>query len=102
MLEGTRRQNSYYHWKSNNPLSIEDLLKETALLFVVETTFPNIQWLLKIYVLIWSAEAVVERGFSKMGQIITKKHTSLDDNSLEMLIMWISYHKNPLSMNGVK
>ena len=36
-----------------------------------------------------------------MGQIITKKHTSLDDNSLEML-MRISYHKNPLSMNGVK
>ena len=36
-----------------------------------------------------------------MGQIITKKRTSLEDNSLEML-MWISYHKNPLRINDVK
>ena len=83
--------------KVNDPLSIEDLLKDT----VVETAFPNIPLLLKIYLLILSSEAVVERGFSKMSQLITKKRTSLDDNGLEML-MRISYHKNPLSMNDVK
>ena len=50
--------------KVNNPLSVEDLVE----IAVVEIAFPNIQWLLKIYVLILSSEAVVERGFSKMGQ----------------------------------
>ena len=65
-----------------DPLSIEDLLKDT----VVETAFPNIRWLPKIYILIPSSEPVVERGFLKMGQKITKKCTSLEDNSLEMLM----------------
>ena len=51
-----------------DPLSIEDLLTDT----VVETAFPNIRWLLKIYILIPSSEPVVERGFLKMGQKITK------------------------------
>ena len=32
------------------------------------------------------SEAIVERGFSKMGQTVTKKCTGLDDNSLEMLM----------------
>ena len=41
-----------------DPLSIEDLLKDT----VVETAFPNIRWLPKIYILIPSSEPVVERG----------------------------------------
>ena len=36
-----------------------------------------------------------------MGQIITKKGTSLEDNSLEISIQ-ISKHKNPLSMDEVK
>ena len=79
--------------KVNDPLSIKDLLKDT----VVQRTFRNIQRLLKIYVLVPSLEAVVERGLSKMGQIITKRRTSLEDNSLEKL-MRISYHKNNLSM----
>ena len=83
--------------KVNDPLCIEDLLKDT----VVETAFSNIWWLLKIYVLIPSSEAAVERGFSMMGQIIIKKCTSLEDNFLEIL-MQISCHKNPLSMNDVK
>ena len=47
------------------------------------------------------SEAIVERGFSKMGQIVTKKRTALDDNSLEML-MRISYNKTPLNTNDVK
>ena len=54
--------------KVHDPLSTEELLEDT----VVETAFPNIWWLLKIDVLILSSEAGVERGFSKMGQIITK------------------------------
>ena len=47
------------------------------------------------------SEAIVERGFSKMGQTVTKKCTGLDDNSLEML-MRISYNKIPLNTNDVK
>ena len=83
--------------KVNDSLSVENLLKDT----VVKTAFPNIRRLLKSYVLIPSSEAVVERGFSKLGQIITKKRTSLEDNSLE-ISMRISHHKDPLSMNDVK
>ena len=47
------------------------------------------------------SEVIVERGFSKLGQIVTKKRTALDDNSLEMLIH-ISYNKIPLNTNDVK
>ena len=47
------------------------------------------------------SEAVVERGYSKMGQIMTKKRTALDDNSLETL-MRISYYKESLNTNDVK
>ena len=47
------------------------------------------------------SEAIVERGFSKMGQIVTKKRTALNDNSLEML-MRISYNKTQLNTNDVK
>ena len=36
-----------------------------------------------------------------MGQIVTKKRTALDDNSLEML-MRISYNKTQLNTNDVK
>ena len=39
--------------------------------------------------------------FSKVGQIVTKKRTALDDNSLEMLIH-ISYDKILLNTNDVK
>ena len=47
------------------------------------------------------SEVIVERGFSKVGQIVTKKRTALDDNSLEMLIH-ISYNKILLNTNDVK
>ena len=83
--------------KKASPLSVEDVLQD----FVVETAFPNIRRLLKIYVLIPMSEAVVERGFSKMGQIMTKKRTALDDSSLDTL-MRISYHKEPLTSNEIK
>ena len=56
--------------KVSNPLFTEDLLKDT----VIVTACPNIQQLPKIYVLIPSLEALVKRGFSKMGQIVTKLH----------------------------
>ena len=36
-----------------------------------------------------------------MEQIVTKKRTALDDNSLEML-MHISYNKTPLNTNDMK
>ena len=47
------------------------------------------------------SEAIVERGFSRIGQIMTKKRTALDDNSLETS-MRISYHKQYLNTNDVK
>ena len=47
------------------------------------------------------SEVIVDRGFSKVGQIVTKKRTALDDNSLEML-MHISYNKTPLKTDDVK
>ena len=83
--------------KVHNPLSVEDLLQDS----VIETTFPSIQRLLKIYVLIPMSEDIAERGFSKIGKIVTKKHTALDDNSLEIL-MRISYNKTLLNTNDVK
>ena len=83
--------------KVHNPLSVEDLVKDS----VIETTFPSIQRLLKMYVLIPMSEDIVERGFSKIGIIVMKKHTALDDNSLEIL-MHISYNKTLLNTNDVK
>ena len=47
------------------------------------------------------SEAVVERGYSKMGQIMTKKRTALDGNSLETL-MRVSYYKQSLNIKDVK
>ena len=47
------------------------------------------------------SEAIIEKGFSKIGQIMTKKRTALDDSSLETL-MRISYHKQSLNTNEVK
>ena len=68
---------------------------------LVETAFPKVRQLLKIYILIPMSEAVVQRGFSKMGQIMSKKRTALDDSSLDTL-MRISYHKEPLTSNEIK
>ena len=51
--------------KMKNPVTVKDLLKDC----VVLVTFPNIQCLLAIYVIIPYGEAVAEQGFSKMGQI---------------------------------
>ena len=48
--------------KVHNPVSVEDLLQDS----VIETAFPSMQRLLKIYVLIPMTEAIVER-FSQNG-----------------------------------
>ena len=47
------------------------------------------------------SEAIIERRFSKMGQIMTKKRTALDDNTLETLLH-ILYHKQSLNTTDVK
>ena len=47
--------------KVHNPLSVEDLLQDS----VIETAFPSIWRLLKIYVLIPKSEAIVEEVFPK-------------------------------------
>ena len=77
-----------------NPLTIEDLLKDCLVL----GAFPNIRRFLTIYVIIPHAKAIVERGFSKMGQIMTKKRCALDDESLDMQIR-ISHRQEPLKIH---
>ena len=76
-----------------NPVLVEDLLQD----IVAESAFPNAWRLLIIYLLVPHMEAVVERGFSKMGQIMTKRRCSLDANSLDLL-MCISHNKESLTM----
>ena len=83
--------------RKSNSLSVKDLLWDN----VVETAFPNVQHLMKIYVLMPLSEATVEREFCKMGKIMTKKHTALDDNSSETL-MHISKQQQSLNTNDVK
>ena len=83
--------------KINEPVSVADLLQDN----VIEHAFPNIRRLLLLYVLIPNTEAIVERGFSRMGQIMTKKRSTLDDRSLDML-MRISYRKEPLNTVELK
>ena len=47
------------------------------------------------------SEAIVGRGFSKMGKIMVKKRFALDGNSLETL-MRILYQKQSLNTNDIK
>ena len=54
--------------KMYSPVVVENLLDT-----VLSAAFPTIQKLLKVYVLVPFSEAVVERGFSKMNLIMTKK-----------------------------
>ena len=75
-----------------DPVKIEDVLKDK----VIETTFPNIQSLLKIYICIPQSEAIVERGFLKMNLILTKKWAMLDNDTLDAL-MRLSYRKPKLN-----
>ena len=77
--------------KIENPVLVEDLLRD----IVVESVFPNVRRLLIIYPLVPYKEAVVEHGFSKVGQITTKKRCLLDGDSLD-LFMHISHNKESL------
>ena len=85
-LKETEDELSLIAEKVYNLLSVADLLQDS----VIETAFPSIRRLLKIYVLVPMSEAIVETGFS-----------ALDDNRLEML-MRISYNKTPLNTNDVE
>ena len=78
------------------PVTALDLLDDS----VVESAFPNIRKLLRLYVLLPQSEAVVERGFSKMKLIMTDKRTRLEPESLNSL-MRISYDSEPLSTEKV-
>ena len=78
--------------KLETPLSVIDLLADE----VIKQAFPSIYRLLKIYLLIPHSEAVVERGFSKMKLIMTKKRTDLDSKNLDAL-MRLSYNNEKLT-----
>ena len=73
------------------PVTALDLLDDS----VVESAFPNIRKLLRLYVLLPQSEAVVERGFSKMKLIMTDKRSRLEPESLDSF-MRISYNSEPL------
>ena len=68
--------------KMCSPVAVENLLDNT----VLSAAFPTIQRLLKVYAVIPFSEAVVERGFSKMNLIMTKKRCSLDSINLDALM----------------
>ena len=82
--------------KLEKPLSVIDLLGDE----VIKQAFPSIYRLLKIYLLLPHSEAVVERGFSKMKLIMTKKRTNLDSNNLDAL-MRLSYNNEKLTDQDV-
>ena len=73
------------------PVTALDLLDDS----VMESAFPNIPKLLRLYVLIPQSKAVVERGLSKLKLIMTDKCTRLEPESLNSLIR-ISYNSKPL------
>ena len=66
----------------------------------MESAFPNIPKLLRLYVLIPQSKAVVERGLSKLKLIMTDKCTRLEPESLNSL-MRISYNRKSLSTEEV-
>ena len=65
--------------RKEHPLSVNDILED-----VVSSTFPNIRYLLKLFVLVPMSEAVAQRGFSKLT--LTNKRQRLDNKSLGALI----------------
>ena len=68
--------------KTCSPAVVKNLLDDT----VLSTAFPAIWRLFKVYVIIPFSEAVVERGFSKMNFIMTKKRCSLSSINLDALM----------------
>ena len=88
MLE---KELAHLNTKIENLALVEDLLQD----IVVKSAFPNVRRLLITYFLMPQTENVVECGFSKMGQIMTKKRCSLDD-SIDLLLH-ISINKESLT-----
>ena len=70
------------------PITAETLLKDG----LVEAAFPN---------MIPHSKAVVERTFSRMGLIMSRKQCSLEDQSLDILMRG-SFFKDPLNIEEVK
>ena len=83
--------------KMCNPVVVKNLLDDT----VLSTAFPTIWRSLKVYVIIPFSKAVVERGFSKMNLIMTKKRCSLDSVNLDAL-MRISFRKKKLVSHEIE
>ena len=83
--------------KMCSPFALENLLDDT----VLSIAFPTIRRLLKVYVIIPFSEAVVERGFSKMNLIMTRKRCSLDSINLGAL-MRISFRKKKLESHEIE
>ena len=79
-----------------NPAAVE-----TCLVTVLSTTFPTIRRLLTVYVIIPFSEAVVERAFSKINPIMTKKRCSLNSIKLDAL-MQILFQKKKLENHGIE
>ena len=65
------------------PLSVDDILEDN----VISSVFPNICYLLKLFVLVPVSEVVAERGFSKMKLTLPDKPTWLDNKSLDTLMI---------------
>ena len=78
-------------------MAVENLLDDT----VLSTAFPNIRRLLKFYVIIPFSEAVIERSFSKINLIMTKKRCSLDSINLDAL-MRILFRKKKLETHEIE
>ena len=78
--------------KMEDPVKVEDVLKDN----IIETVFPDIQRLLRIYICMPQSEAIVEDGFLKMNLILTKKQTALDNDTLDAL-MRLSHWKTKLN-----
>ena len=76
---------------------VENLLDDT----VLSAAFPTIQRLLKVYVIIPFSEAVVEKVFSKMNLIMTKRRHSLDSINLDALLQ-ISFWKKKLESHEIE
>ena len=80
-----------------SPVVVENLLDDT----VLSAAFPTIQRLLKVYVIIHFSEAVVEKVFSKMNLIMTKRRRSLDSINLDALLQ-ISFWKKKLESHEIE
>ena len=76
---------------------VENLLDDT----VLSAAFPTIQRLLKVYVIMPFSEAVVEKVFSKMNLIMTKRRHSLDSINLDALLQ-ISFWKKKLESHEIE